>query len=319
MSPIRRQRRHRDCRPRSRWPGARRAAARCGRGQPADPAHDRPGGHTVGLLPGEGGVAHHGYLGVGDPALLSSSKIARGSGSGSRPPRRPRRSPRRSWGSVRAVPPSAVQQPCWARPGVEIASSCSLLRSPTTSTWRRRSARRCGSASPSPVRMSTRWSCCSARPTRDGTPSPPSSPPAVVCAERPPATTRVRARLEAAGLRVVQLDAPALRELLPLRAAHRPDLRGLAGGCVPACHWGRRELGAGAHAPVLLRVRRRRRGDRRARRRRHDCGGGPGEDGGARVPRPRHAARSGPGCTTCTPHRCPTPRCANTPSPGRSP
>jgi 5-methyltetrahydropteroyltriglutamate--homocysteine methyltransferase len=45
----------------------------------------------------------------------------------------------------------------------------------------------------------------------------------VLCAERPPATTRVRARLEAAGLRVVQVDAPALRELLPLRAAHRPD------------------------------------------------------------------------------------------------
>jgi hypothetical protein len=220
MSPTRRQRRHRDWRPCSRWPGARRAAARCGRGQPADPAHDRPGGHTVGLLPGEGGVGHHGYLGVGDPALLSSSKIARGSGSGSRPPRRPRRSLRRSWGrSGRYRPPSAVQQGLGRGWRSRRHAAAAV---PTTSTWRRRSARRCGSAWPSPVRMSTRWSCCSARPTRDGAPSPPSSPPAVLCAERPPATTRFRARLGAAGLRVVQVDAPALRELLPLRAAHRP-------------------------------------------------------------------------------------------------
>jgi 5-methyltetrahydropteroyltriglutamate--homocysteine methyltransferase len=61
------------------------------------------------------------------------------------------------------------------------------------------------------------------------------------------------ADLEEAGIGVIQVDEPALREL---------------GGLVPTRHRGRCRGHSGAHAPVLLGVRRRHRRDRRSGRRR---------------------------------------------------
>ena len=75
--------------------------------------------------------------------------------------------------------------------------------------------------------------------------------------------------LEAAGIGIIQVDEPALRELLPLKTADQRRLPRLVGRLLPPRDRRGRRRDAGAHAPVLLGVRRRDRRDRRARRRRH--------------------------------------------------
>ena len=77
------------------------------------------------------------------------------------------------------------------------------------------------------------------------------------------------ADLEAAGIRIIQVDEPALRELMPLRRADRDGLPGLGGRRVPAGHvrCGRRH--PDSHPHVLQRVRRDHRRHRGPGRRRH--------------------------------------------------
>jgi hypothetical protein len=123
----------------------------------------------------------------------------------------------------------------------------------------------------------------------------------------------------AAGLRVVQVDAPALRELLPLRAAHRPAYVawpvdafrlvtvGVANSAQVQTHLCRPEFGDvveaidGLDADVttveVVRAKMEVLADL-----------GPGMPR-ARARDVRHALPTG----------APTPRCANIPSPGRSP
>ena len=61
--------------------------------------------------------------------------------------------------------------------------------------------------------------------------------------------------LEAAGIAVIQVDEPALRELLPLRRADQDDVPALGRRRFPLGHLRRRRLDADPHAPVLLGVR----------------------------------------------------------------
>ncbi len=106
----------------------------------------------------------------------------------------------------------------------------------------------------------------------------------VVCAERySPAADRLadcpRPRdevrdLEAAGIRIIQVDEPALREGLPLRRADWPAYLDWA---VKASSSPQRSFGwdTDSHAHVLLRVRGYSAFNRSARRRRHLDGIGP--------------------------------------------
>jgi 5-methyltetrahydropteroyltriglutamate--homocysteine methyltransferase len=114
------------------------------------------------------------------------------------------------------------------------------------------------------------------------------------------------ADLEAAGIRIIQVDEPALRELLPLRRrGRRPTWRGRwtrTGGHVRG---ERRD--ADPHAPLLLRRRPDRGRHRRPGRRRDQHRVGPSRgrilgslDGFGRG--------LGPGCTTSTRRGCPPSR-----------
>lgn len=101
--------------------------------------------------------------------------------------------------------------------------------------------------------------------------------------------------LEAAGIRIVQVDEPALRELLPLherdRAAYLDwavDAFRLAVGAVADTTQIHTHLCYSEFGEVVG-------GDRRARRRRHHGRGGPVADGGAGRPRPGGPARARPG------------------------
>lgn len=67
--------------------------------------------------------------------------------------------------------------------------------------------------------------------------------------------------LQNAGIAIIQVDEPALRELLPLRNSEAGVL-GLGRRCVPSVHFGRVRRDADPYAPVLFGVRR---GDRRDR------------------------------------------------------
>jgi 5-methyltetrahydropteroyltriglutamate--homocysteine methyltransferase len=93
------------------------------------------------------------------------------------------------------------------------------------------------------------------------------------------------ADLEAAGTAIVQVDEPALRELLPLRRPRR--LPRLVRALVPPRHLRRAARHPDPHPPLLLRVRRGVRGDRGAGRRRHLDRGRPLQDGDPR----RHRRR----------------------------
>ena len=101
--------------------------------------------------------------------------------------------------------------------------------------------------------------------------------------------------LEAAGIKVIQVDEPALRELLPAEEARPGRLPRLVGEVVPARDLRGRGQDADPHPPLLLGVRRRPGGDRPPRRGRHLDRGGAQPDGGrARARegglRPRHRA-----------------------------
>ena len=61
--------------------------------------------------------------------------------------------------------------------------------------------------------------------------------------------------LQSAGIAVIQVDEPALRELLPLRRADQDDVPELGRGVVPVGHFRRRRLDPDPHPPVLLGVR----------------------------------------------------------------
>ena len=61
--------------------------------------------------------------------------------------------------------------------------------------------------------------------------------------------------LQAAGIAIIQVDEPALRELLPLRRAGPGRLPALGGRRLPAGHVRCRRLHADPHPPVLLGVR----------------------------------------------------------------
>ena len=87
--------------------------------------------------------------------------------------------------------------------------------------------------------------------------------------------------LQSAGIAVIQVDEPALRELLPLRRADQDDYLRWAVGVVPVGHLRRRRLDADPHPPVLLGVRRGDRRDRRPGRRRDLHRGGALTHGGA--------------------------------------
>jgi 5-methyltetrahydropteroyltriglutamate--homocysteine methyltransferase len=75
--------------------------------------------------------------------------------------------------------------------------------------------------------------------------------------------------LEAAGIRVIQIDEPALREGLPLRKAEWKDLSRLGGGVLPSLRVGCADRDADPHPHVLLGVQRHHRLDRRDGCRRH--------------------------------------------------
>ena len=77
------------------------------------------------------------------------------------------------------------------------------------------------------------------------------------------------ADLESAGIGVIQVDEPALRELLPLKKARPARLPRLVGRRVPARDRGCGGHYADPHPPLLLGVRRRARRDRPAGCRRH--------------------------------------------------
>ena len=72
------------------------------------------------------------------------------------------------------------------------------------------------------------------------------------------------ADLEAAGIRVIQIDEPALREGLPLHAGERKDYLAWAVGAFRLASSGVRRRDAGPHPHVLRRVQRHHRSDRRA-------------------------------------------------------
>ena len=110
------------------------------------------------------------------------------------------------------------------------------------------------------------------------------------------------ADLEAAGIKVIQVDEPALRELLPLRKADQAAYLDWSVKLVPPGHRRRRRRHADPHPPVLLRVRRHHRRDRRPRRRRHLHRGGPLPHGGRRTTSSRtaSAAASARASTTST-------------------
>ena len=86
--------------------------------------------------------------------------------------------------------------------------------------------------------------------------------------------------LEAAGIGIIQVDEPALRELLPLKKARPAVVPRLVGRIVPAGDGGRARRDPGAHPPLLLGVRRRHRRDRGPRRRRDVDRGGAQPHGG---------------------------------------
>ena len=77
------------------------------------------------------------------------------------------------------------------------------------------------------------------------------------------------ADLEAAGIGIIQVDEPALRELLPLKKRDQADVPHVVCRLVQAGDRRRRGHDADPHAPLLLGVRCRPRRDRQARRRRH--------------------------------------------------
>ena len=114
--------------------------------------------------------------------------------------------------------------------------------------------------------------------------------------------------LEAAGIRIIQVDEPALRELLPLREPRTGALPDLGGRGVPAGYVVGRGEHADPHPHVLLRVRGRGRRDRRPRRRRRQRGGGPVADGDSwrTCAGPGTAAASAPASTTSTRPGCPS-------------
>ena len=61
--------------------------------------------------------------------------------------------------------------------------------------------------------------------------------------------------LQSAGIAVIQVDEPALRELLPLRRADQAGVPALGRGVLPVGHLRRRRLDPNPHSPVLLGVR----------------------------------------------------------------
>ena len=71
------------------------------------------------------------------------------------------------------------------------------------------------------------------------------------------------ADLEAAGIRVIQIDEPALREGLPLARARVGRVSPLGGRCLPPGLLGVPRRDADPHPHVLRRVQRHHRGDRR--------------------------------------------------------
>ena len=83
------------------------------------------------------------------------------------------------------------------------------------------------------------------------------------------------ADLEAAGIGIIQVDEPALRELLPLKKRDQPAYLDWSVGSFRLATVGRRGHDADPHPPLLLGVRRRDRRDRPPRRRRHLDRGGP--------------------------------------------
>ena len=95
------------------------------------------------------------------------------------------------------------------------------------------------------------------------------------------------ADLEAAGIAVIQVDEPALRELLPLRVEDHAAYLDWSVRSFRLSTAGVRRRHADPHAPVLLGVRRDHRRDRRPGRRRDLHRGGPLEDGDP----PRHLGR----------------------------
>ena len=101
--------------------------------------------------------------------------------------------------------------------------------------------------------------------------------------------------LEAAGIGIIQVDEPALRELLPLKKRDQAAYLEWSVELVPLATSGAPGRHPGAHAPVLLRVRRDHRRDRRPGRRRHlDRGRAFAHGGAARDSQPRLRAADWP-------------------------
>ncbi len=104
------------------------------------------------------------------------------------------------------------------------------------------------------------------------------------------------ADLEEAGIGIIQVDEPALRELLPLKNADKAAYLDWSVNSFKLVHGGRQGRHPGAHAPVLLGVWRDHRRDRRPGRRRHvDRGGAFAHGGAAGDSRARLCARHRPG------------------------
>ena len=103
--------------------------------------------------------------------------------------------------------------------------------------------------------------------------------------------------LQSAGIAVIQVDEPALRELLPLRRADQDDYLELGRRLVPLGYLRRRRLDPDPHPSVLLGVRRGYRGYRRPGCRRDLHRGGALAHGGAGRPElGRLLQQRGPGC-----------------------
>ena len=114
------------------------------------------------------------------------------------------------------------------------------------------------------------------------------------------------ADLEAAGIGIIQVDEPALRELLPLKKSDQAAYLDWSVGSFRLATAGVADRDADPHPPLLLGVRRGDRRDRPPRCRRHLDRGGPLQDGGraATSRAAASAAASGRASTTSTRRAC---------------